>query len=63
MKYGISFIIAVLCTANIYAQQVTTFEMRYLTSDAKANGVTDFHGETEVFDTEQRIEALNNYAD
>ena len=63
MKYGISFIIAVLCAANIYAQQVTTFEMRYLASDAKANGVTDFHGETEVFDTEQRVEALNNYAD
>lgn len=44
-------------------QQVTTFEMRHFSKDAKANGVTDFHGETEVFDTEQRVEALNNYAD
>ncbi len=62
MKSGLSFIIAVLCAVNVSAQQVTTFEMRYLNSDAKANGVTDFHGETEVFDTEQRVEALNNYA-
>ena len=44
-------------------QQTTTFEMRYLKSDAKANGITDFHGETEVFDTEQRIALLDKYAD
>ena len=43
-------------------QQVSTFEMRYYKNDAKANGVTDFHGETEVFDTDQRVDALNNYA-
>ena len=39
-------------------QQVSTFEMRYYKNDAKANGVTDFHGETEVFDTDQRVDAF-----
>ena len=37
--------------------------MRYFTSDPKANGVTDFHGKTEWFTTEQRVEVLNSFAD
>ncbi len=37
--------------------------MRYFTRDEKANGVTDFHGETEWLDTEERIELLSYYAD
>ena len=37
--------------------------MRYLTNDGKANGVTDFHGETEWLDTVGRVDALNKYAD
>ena len=60
------FLLAVGLTCSslgIYAQQVTTFEMRYLTRDAKADGVTDFHGENEWFDTEKRVEVLNRYAD
>lgn len=44
------------------AQTATTFEMRYFTRDAKADGVTDFHGETEWFTTEQRVEMLGKYA-
>lgn len=40
-----------------------TFEMRYFTNDLKANGETDFKGETEWFNTDQRIEFLNKYAD
>ena len=44
------------------AQQVTTFEARYFTKDPKANGVTDLHGETEVFDVEQRVAFLDGYA-
>ncbi|MBQ7180091.1 MAG: glycosyl hydrolase family 2 [Bacteroidaceae bacterium] len=46
-----------------FAQEAATFEMRYFTSDPKANGVTDFHGETEWLTTEQRVEMLNQYAD
>ena len=45
------------------AQKSQTFEMRYFTSDVKANGETDFHGETEWMDTEQRVDFLNKYAD
>lgn len=40
-----------------------TFELRQFTSDPKANGETDFKGETEWFDTPQRIDFLNRYAD
>src|SRR5690606_21701080 len=36
---------------------------RYYTKDARANGETDFKGETEWMDTEQRIAALTAYAD
>ena len=44
------------------AQTATTFEMRYFTPDAAADGVTDFHGETEWFTTLQRVEVLGKYA-
>lgn len=47
----------------MYGQQSSTFEMRYFTKDARANGETDFKGETEWMDTEQRISSLNAYAD
>ena len=64
MKRIFTLSLAIIFALEISAQQQTTiFEMRYLKSDAKANGVTDFHGETEVFDTEQRITLLNKYAD
>lgn len=44
------------------SQNVATFEMRYITSDPKANGETDFHGETEWMNLDQRVEFLNKYA-
>lgn len=47
---------------DINAQEISrSFEMRYYTNDAKANGESDFSGEKEVYDTEKRIEYLNNY--
>ncbi len=42
--------------------QVSSFELRYFTDDPAANGITDFKGETAVFDTEKRVEFLNQYA-
>lgn len=48
---------------NGIAQSSSTFELRYFTSDPKANGETDFKGETEWFDTEERVSFLNEYAD
>ena len=44
------------------AQQIKTFEARYFTKDPRADGVTDLHGETEIFDNEQRVAFLNAYA-
>ena len=49
-------------SASINAQQVTTFETRYFSKDPKADGVTDLHGKTEIFDNEQRVAFLNSYA-
>ena len=49
-------------SASINAQQVTTFEARYFSKDPKADGVTDLHGKTEIFDNEQRVAFLNSYA-
>jgi len=40
-----------------------TFEFKFFSKDPMANGDTDFHGETEVFNTSQRVEFLNRYAD
>lgn len=48
--------------ACLSAQGGRTFEMRWFTRDARADGVTDFHGETEWFDTDTRVDALNRYA-
>jgi hypothetical protein len=46
-----------------HAQQISrSFELRYYTPDEKANGETDFKGDTEYFSTEQRIEYLEQYA-
>ncbi len=40
-----------------------TFEFRYVSDVTDADGETDFKGETEFFDTEQRIEFLSKYAE
>lgn len=63
MKSIVLFYVMSACVVFSYAQDSRTFEMRYFTSDPKANGVTDFHGKTEWFTTEQRVEVLNSFAD
>ena len=63
MKQSLLFLIGLLGSVTMVAQETTTFEMRYFTNDSKANGVTDFHGRTEWFSTEQRVNVLNQYAD
>ena len=39
------------------------FEFRYVTGDPKADGETDFKGETSIFSTEDRIAFLKHYAE
>lgn len=62
----------ILCTAlaavviNAEAQKKNdvlsqSFELRYVTSDAKANGETDYKGATEWMTTDQRIEYLTHW--
>lgn len=63
MKKGLLLFSAFLgLSVAAFAQTATTFEMRYFTPDAAADGVTDFHGETEWFTTPQRVEMLGKYA-
>ena len=56
------FVLLLIFSALEARSQSTTFELRYFTSDAQANGETDFKGETEWFNTEQRVSFLNDYA-
>ncbi len=37
------------------------FELRYIISDPKANGETDFKGETSIFTTDERVDYLTAY--
>lgn len=62
MKYRFIFLFLLSGMLTAGAQEAT-FDMRWLTNDVKANGITDFHGETEWLDTDMRIESLNLYAD
>lgn len=63
MRRVVSVLFAAFLVSSLDAQQVSTFEMRYLTKDPKADGITDFHGETEWFDTGQRVAMLERYTD
>jgi hypothetical protein len=52
----ILILFSLIIISCLNAQQLSkSFEFRYFTSDPEANGVTDLKGETEVFDTEERI--------
>ena len=63
MKKISTAIVLAVFTLGAIAQTSKSFELRYFSDDPKANGETDFKGETEVFDTEQRVEFLKHYAD
>ncbi len=40
-----------------------SFELRYVTTDTKANGETDYKGATEWMNTDQRVEYLTHWAE
>lgn len=63
MKYKFIFLFLFSGMLTAGAQEYTSFDMRWLTNDAKANGITDFHGETEWLDLNKRVGALSLYAD
>ena len=62
MKRTVAIVLCASLALNVHAQDSKVFEMRYFTQDAKASGVTDFHGPTEWLDTDQRVAMLNSYA-
>lgn len=55
-------LISGLFVSGLYAQRSASFELRYFSREAKANGETDFKGETGVFTTDERVNFLKNYA-
>jgi hypothetical protein len=63
MKSRILFLLPVfLFEISALSQPVSeSFELRYFSNNPKANGETDFKGETAVFNTEDRVEYLNHY--
>ncbi|MBN1821707.1 MAG: hypothetical protein JW833_13390 [Prolixibacteraceae bacterium] len=65
MKLKILFVLLTcFFTANLLAQKTyKTFELRHFTNSPNANGETDFKGETEWMDFEQRMQFLNDYAE
>ena len=62
-KYTVLSFLLLFAFAFISGQELSrSFEMRYITGDPAANGETDFFGETQYFDNEQRVEFLRQYA-
>lgn len=63
MKINLLQLSLILLNFNLGAQTISSsFELRYFTEDPKANGETDFKGESEWMDTDQRVSFLNDYA-
>ena len=63
MRNTLFLLFLIFTGASIEAQPLSqTFEIRYFTNDPNANGETDFKGETEWMNTNQRIHFLNDYA-
>ena len=64
MKSPILFVVLFfLFEISALSQPISeSFELRYLSNSPKANGETDFKGETAVFNTEDRVEYLKHYA-
>lgn len=67
MNKQILFIMLATVSISGFAQKKDkvisqAFELRYVTSDSKANGETDYKGATEWFTTEQRVTYLNHWA-
>jgi len=59
---GLVFV--VLSAGAVHCAEISrSFELRYVSWDPKADGETDFKGETSVFDTARRVEFLKRYAD
>ena len=66
MKILLSLAMTLFLISGIaHAEKMTSksFELRYVTGNAAANGETDFKGETSIFSTDDRINFLRNYVD
>ncbi len=62
MKIFLLVVISSTLAHELGSQPSKSFELRFFSDDPRANGETDFKGVTQVFDTDQRIEFLKQYA-
>ena len=56
------FLVLLVLPLSVWSDS-RSFELRYFSDSSLANGETDFKGPTAVFDTEQRVEFLHQYAE
>ncbi len=64
MKNLTALVIFLVSTNCMFAETISRcFELRYVSSDAKADGVSDFKGPQTIFDDRQRLEYLKTYAE
>ncbi len=55
--------VSIVTSAASSRELSRSFELRHVTDDVRADGETDFMGETEFFDTGQRVDFLRAYGD
>jgi len=64
--YRVLILVFAFLSCRVLAEDVVTlsdaFELRHVSADSNADGETDFHGETSVFSTADRVKYLKNYA-
>ncbi|RKY09270.1 MAG: hypothetical protein DRP66_02640 [Planctomycetota bacterium] len=64
MKNLTALAIFLVSTNCMFAETISRcFELRYVSSDVKADGVSDFKGPQTIFDDPQRLEYLKTYAE
>lgn len=63
MKNSIFLITFLIASNASFAEVISkSFELRYVSDDAKADGATGFKGASSLFDNDDRLEYLNRYA-
>lgn len=55
--------LSIMDDRGVSEDNIETFDMRYYTSDIKANGDTDFYGDKDWFNLEQRLDVLCKFAE
>ncbi|MCH7751129.1 MAG: hypothetical protein IH898_03090, partial [Planctomycetes bacterium] len=64
MKTLLAFLAILGCADQLLAAEISrSFELRVVSDDEQANGATGFKGSSSIFNNEDRLEYLKNYAE